>query len=149
MCEIRRATSDDLPRIVEMGSHFIQASRYREIIVESPHNMEQTVQWLLASEDNTIFVAAIDGRVQGMLGLATSNHPLSGQRVAYEMFWWVEPAHRGRVGFRLLSAAEHWARASGCHDLHVVAPTPDVERLYDRLGYTRVEVSYAKRLSEE
>ena len=149
---IRSARETDLDRIVEMGRRFLASTSYRDVIADNPSQMARLATGLLDHAQGTILVAervtSPDPlpQVVGMIGLFAFEHPIAGERIAGELFWWVEPAHRG-IGLRLLRAAEQWAHDHGATALQMIAPTPDVERLYERLGYARVEVHYQRRFS--
>lgn len=143
---IRRATDADVPRLVEMGRAFLAGTRYAGAIRENPAQMAETAAGLIASEAGELLVAERGGQVVGMIGLLLYTHPLSGDRVASELFWWVDPDHRGQ-GIALLRAGERWARACGAVALQMIAPSDDVERLYERLGFVRIEAQYQRGLS--
>lgn len=137
---IRRAEPADLPRVVRLGLRFL-AEIYPGKLVPNPDRMARTVRWLLEDDTRALFVSDHDGEVTGMLGLFVYEHPMSGEQTASEMFWYVEPGHRGH-GLRLLKAARDWAKASGAITIQMVAPGHDVERLYRQLGYEKIETSY-------
>jgi len=67
--------------------------------------------------------------------------------VAQEVVWWVDPAHRGNsVG--MLREYEQWATLRGVFAIEVksLAKFPEVEKLYERAGYTRLETSWVRWL---
>lgn len=142
---IREATTADVPRLVVMGTRFLTESAYRGRVTINPVQMADTVHMLLASPIGTVFVAERDGEVVGMIGLLCFQHPISGEATVAELFWWVEPEHRGN-GVRLLKRAEQWAREQGATHVHMVAPTPDVGALYTALGYELLESTYQRVL---
>lgn len=143
---VRPATGADVAQIVAMGERFIRETRYRDQIAGDPAAMAQSVENLIASDTGTVLVAdTADGALVGMLGGFVYVHPFSGERQACEAFWWVEPAHRGRItAIRLLMQFEQWARGQAATRLLMIAPTPDVERLYQRLGFVAVETTYQR-----
>lgn len=110
-----------------------------------PAAMARTATWLIDGDEGTVFVSERDGALTGMIGICVYPHPISGLLTATEMFWWVEPAHRGH-GLRLLTIATTWAKAAGAVEIQMIAPTPAVGRLYTRLGYTQFETAYARTL---
>jgi GNAT superfamily N-acetyltransferase len=110
-----------------------------------PAAMARTATWLIDEDPGTVFVSDDNGTLTGMIGLFIYNHPISGLATATEMFWWVEPTHRGH-GLRLLNLATAWAITHGAHELQMIAPSPEVAQLYERLGYSLVETSYARNL---
>ncbi len=143
---IRRATFADLPRIVAMGERFLrEVYAGRLTHPPDPERLRATAMWLLEDCDRAVFVAELDDKVIGMLGLFLHPHPFTGEQAASEMFWWVEPEHRGS-GLKLLRAATAWAREAGATLLQMVAPGADVARAYEAMGFTKVETSYARRL---
>jgi RimJ/RimL family protein N-acetyltransferase len=52
------------------------------------------------------------GKIVGMLGYSIYDHFIGGEKSAVEVFWWVEPEHRGD-GLRLLDRLETIMRAQG------------------------------------
>src|SRR4051812_11361518 len=107
---IRLARADEVERLVEMGERFHRESVYKEHVT---HNHEQMIA--LATKlvaDGNILVMEFNGALVGMIGLVFFPHYLSGERVAVEVFWWLEPEHRGE-GRKLLKAAEDFAREHG------------------------------------
>lgn len=73
---------------------------------------------------------------------------------AQEFFWFVDPAHRvGTGAIRLLKAFEAWAtekQAVEIRMVHMISPQDaQLERVYHKLGYTRVEICYRKSLVKE
>lgn len=129
-----------------MGARFLREVYADRLDPPDPECLRTTAAWLLdGSTDRTVFVAETATGLVGMIGLFVHPHPFTGQRTATEMFWWIDPEARG-PGMRLLRAAETWARRAGAATLQMVAPDPAVERFYERVGFTRVETSYTRRL---
>jgi GNAT superfamily N-acetyltransferase len=92
-----------------------------------------------------ILVSGSDATITGMIAMLAYDHPFSGERMAFEVVWWVEPEARGD-GVRLLRAAEDWAMEQGIGKMQMVAPNERVGALYERLGYLPVETSYQRSL---
>lgn len=144
---IRQAEPADIPEIVAMGQRFVAGTPYRDHIALDPAQVGRTVQHLLDHPTGAVFVAqGAGGDLVGMIAVHVYDHPFSGDRVAAELFWWVEPAQRGRVGLWLLRQAEQWANAAGAVWLQMVAPTPEVEQLYARLDFVPVERTFQRRI---
>lgn len=145
---VRRATRADLEAVTAMGVRFLRESRYGEILSENPQQMRTLATQLLDDAQGVLFVADRIGVLVGMLGCYLVTHPLSADPVVTELFWWVDPAHRGNrgIGLRLLRAAEQWAMTAGAVAIQMIAPEPRVQRLYERLGYRFVEAAYQRRL---
>ena len=142
---IRPATEDDVPRLVEMGERFLTETVYRTRVPVNPQQMATTVLRLLSTEAGAVFVSDRDGALVGMIGMIVFDNPITGESTVSELFWWVEPEHRG-CGLRLLKRAEQWGRESGARKVHMIAPTPDVARLYERLGYEQLETTFQRAL---
>lgn len=143
---IREATADDIPRLVDMGRRFLTETVYAGRVLVNPAAMARTLRLLLESDAGALFVSEQDGTVTGMIGLLVFEHPITGERAAQELFWWVEPEHRG-YGIRLLKRGEQWAAAVGAQHLHMIAPTAAVGQLYERLGYGYLEAAYQKAMA--
>lgn len=67
--------------------------------------------------------------------------------VAQEVVWWVDPAHRGN-SVDMLREFEQWATLRGVFAIEVksLAKFPEVEKLYERAGYARLETSWVRWL---
>lgn len=141
---IRFAVLPDVPRLVEMGRRFRRESNYGSMIGENPEQMARTAAQLIESAGG-VLVSERGGELVGMLGFVVFPHFLSGEIVAGEVMWWVEPEHRGD-GLKLLRAAESAARARGAVKMHMIAPTEQVGAIYRRLGYELVESTFQRCL---
>lgn len=142
---IRAATTDDAARLHEMGQRFVAETAYRDIIAVDPERLAATIAHLLDNPNGAVLVSDEGGALTGMIAVLAYDHPFSGERTAFEVVWWVEPEARG-AGVRLLKAAERWARDQGIRKMQMVAPNPRVGALYERLGYSPVEMSFQRSL---
>jgi GNAT superfamily N-acetyltransferase len=131
--------------MVEMGTRFLTETSYRGRVTVNPEQMAATVQMLIATPIGAAFVSDQAGELVGMIGLIAFQHPISGELTVSELFWWVEPEHRGH-GVRLLKRAERWAREIGAEKVHMIAPTSQVGAIYERLGYEFLEMGYQRAL---
>lgn len=144
---IRPATLSDIPDIIRMGTEFMQTVEPYTIWTPQPAVLAETARTLITTPQQIILLAEMSGQVVGMLGAAIYRHPLSGEPTATEIMWWVSPAWRGGVGVRLFHAFEQWAGENGAVVVQMGAPSSTVERLYQRRGYTRMDVGYYKYLA--
>lgn len=145
---IREATGNDVPAIVKMGLRFLASAPYGGKLTPDPRAMASFTSRLIASPDAVWLVAERDDVLIGMLAIFLYAHPFSGQQVANELCWWMEPEFRGaRSALRLLAAGEAWARSRGATLLQMIAPTDHVAAFYERTGFERTEVHYQKDLA--
>lgn len=146
---IRRADLGDAGAIVAMGGRFLDSSTYSGKIKDCPDVRLRLVTGLINATDGVILVADTKddpGHLVGFLALFAYSHPMSGQRFCCEVAWWVEPHARGMTGVSLLLEGERWAKSQGCEVMQMIAPTREVEVLYERKGYVPVERHYQRAL---
>jgi GNAT superfamily N-acetyltransferase len=144
---IRKATAADAPALVVMTGHFIEGTSYARFFRFRPRIIGDLVDRCL--EVGLVLVAEQDGLVVGMLAAFPLVEPIGQQPMLDELCWWVEPSYRnGSIGPRLLKAAEAWARQKQLQLVKMVEPAdqPQVGAYYARLGYTKAETSWVKRL---
>jgi len=149
---IRDAVIGDVDALVNLGTSFLAQTPYGALLPTQPAAIAGIMTRLIESPDGVLFVS-VDraGTLTGMLGALCFVHPLSGEWVASEFYWWVEPAARGGLdSLRLLKLTITWARAQGAVRLHMIAPEGSgVGRLYRRLGFVPVETAYQKNLTTD
>lgn len=142
---IREATLQDVPQLVAMGESFLAHPPYNALMTSNPDAIAGIMTRLIESPAGVVFVA-VDrgGALTGMLGALCFAHLLSGEWIAGQLFWWVEPAARGGLdGMRLWWLTRTWARAHGAAKLVMHAPVGSpLEHAYVRRGGVPVEVAY-------
>lgn len=141
---VRPATAADLDAIVAMGLRFRAQTAYQRTLPENADQLRTLAERLLTTDDSRVFVAEDGGVLVGMIGALVFAHPMSAERLASEVFWWSESPG---VGMRLFYAMHRWAKAQGAVALQMIAPTEQVERIYQRLGFDRVETLYQRRIA--
>lgn len=147
---IRHATTDDIAAVMTMARQFVADTRYHSHIAIDPERLMALMGSLIADADKALIVSeADDGHLNGMIAVMVFEHPFSGVKTGTELCWWVNPGARGSLGIRLLRAARDWAAKHGVINMQMVAPTPEVERIYQRLGFERVETLYQKVLVDD
>jgi GNAT superfamily N-acetyltransferase len=140
---IRTATADDVPRIVEMGLRFRRETKYANHIGDNAEQLAALTGKVIS--EGIALVSEDAGRVCGMIGILLFPHFISGELIAAEVAWWVEPEHRG-AGIKLVREAERKARERGAKRMQMIAPSDQVGSVYKRLGYSYVEAAYDKVL---
>jgi RimJ/RimL family protein N-acetyltransferase len=143
VCIVRDAVREDLPRLVEMGRNFREGSSYDSKLADNPEKMYQLGETLLAQKG--LLLMERGGEVVGMLGFLIHSHFISGDIMAGEVFWWVEPSHR-RDGVRLLKEMMRRGRAAGAKYIQMVAPNDKVANFYRRMGMSFVESTFQMEL---
>lgn len=144
---MRVANRNDVARIVEMGERFISGTSYRDFLPINRTALDALVSGMIGKTNCVIFVQEKDGQIIGMLGMHIYQHPMSGERVAAEAFWWVEPEHRkSSVGSDLFDHGEAWAKVNAAAKIQMIAPNDRVGALYRARGYTKFEEQYQKAL---
>lgn len=144
---IRGATIADVPRLVEMAKRFHGETVYSAILPFSDASVEQAMTSFIGNETAVVFVMEAEGEIVGAIGGIMGPHFVSGTKAMSELFWWVDPEHRGS-GSKLLSTFEKYAKECGASFISMIAPPEarQVEKLYDRMGYHRSESIYMKDL---
>lgn len=142
---IRQATLEDVPALVAMGGRFIAGSTYAGRLGDSPEARASLMCRLIEDDAGLLLVLDRDGP-RGMIGMVLYPHPISGETVAGELFWWVEETERGR-GVALLTRAEAWAREHGASKVQMIAPNDRVARFYQARGYAPLEQVLQKELA--
>lgn len=157
MCTIRPATADDIDALVEMGERFFAYSAFSKVISFNREAARAMIAvlvepgTLLTASGNVVLVAEHEGKViGGIAGTLTGTWFNPYARVATELAWWMDEAHRGgTAAIRLYRAFEAWASEMGADaivmsDLVVDGETP-AARLFEKLGYATVERAHIKR----
>ncbi len=144
---IREATEMDLSRVVAMFAEFVSSTQYARYVGNDPAYSVRMMERIIADEDKALFVVDSEDGVIGMLGVMTFIQPFSGELVASELFWWLDPKHRGH-GVWLLRRGESWARGHGARRMSMMAPSdkPRVGEIYNAIGYAEVERVFQRDL---
>lgn len=140
---IREAQPADLARIVEMGCRFIKETSYGKYVRPNEECMGKLAAKLI--ETHGVLLSEQEKEITGMLGFMIHSHFISGDPMAGEIFWWVEPGFRGE-GLKLLKEMEMRARLAGVKSMQMIAPTEQVARVLERLHYEAVETTFQKNL---
>lgn len=145
MIIVRPAQQADIDRCVAVGREFYEFSPYTGVpycessMQELLHGMIEQKMLIIASDENRI-IGGIGGCISPMF--FNKNYI-----IAFEMFWWVDPDHRGRLGLRLLNSFEAQAKSLGCAYLMMMTlQKNDIGSLYEKQGFQPYETGYVKRL---
>lgn len=147
---IRKATINDIPTIIEMGREFCVSAGWTEIVAYDDASIEASLCNMIEGENFSLLVACNGDEIIGMAGSAYSPFYFNyDHKTGSEMFFWINPAHRGR-GLDLLDHMERDAREAGCASFSMGAMDrlrPEATgRLYLRRGYRPNEHTWIRRL---
>jgi GNAT superfamily N-acetyltransferase len=146
---VRECLPADIPRVIEMGTRFLATKPFGPAAPSDPARLEAAVDVCLRT--GTILLSEqqlfVETRITGMFCLYAMEHPFTGEPMAEELAWWVEPEHRnGTAGVRLLRSAIEWATTSGVACLRMNAPNGTrVGTILERHGFRPVETAYVLR----
>lgn len=152
---LKVATGADKETLVSLFSLFKDESPYRDFEINREH-VGALVENILNSEgDSAMAILAIDqdtGDAVGMIVGHYSVFPVTGQKIAAEMAFWVHKDFRkSRLARDLLDAflfwSEHICKASLISLASLENGHQDsLDVLYRRLGFKKSETAYLKRL---
>lgn len=150
MLTVRKGTAQDIPVLAKIGEHFAELQPYRH----APMSHTAVVAALTTSLRDGLLVVAEHhsyGVVGALVGISGHLWYDPSTKVATEITWWIEPAHRnGRTGLQLVEMFEQLAKQSG-HDLVAMMFLQNLQperlaRLYERNGYKLTEQTYIKEI---
>lgn len=146
---IREAETNDIPRIIEMGSKFLKMGPYNQFISDSPETTSKLALRLLNMPNAKVLVGEENDHVEGVFAFITFDHYYSGEPVAGEMIWYVEPeARHHNMALELLWAAEKMASIMGAKKMQLTAPSDEIAAMYGKLrGFVKVETAFQRDIS--
>lgn len=144
---VREITEGDVVAVQHMAARFLsEDGPYGGRFTANPACIAELATRMIAPGALGL-IAEDDGRPVGMFGVFCFDHPITGQKAAAELCWWMEPEARGgRAAVQMLRLSEAWARDEGAQVLEMIAPSERVGKFYERVGYERTDVHYLKRL---
>lgn len=149
MISVRQATELDYPQAFDAARKFHAEAPavYREI----PLHEDRLKSTLDAMRAQGLLLVASDGeRIHGYAGAIVSPIFFSWTPVACELFWWVEPEQRGRVGLALFNALVEASRNAGAQYLALLTlegrNIQGLSNLYERRGFLPFERVFIGRL---
>lgn len=144
---MRNAKEDDIPRLLELGKMFSDIAHEPWDTVSA----RKHIRSVLSFENTALFVAEVDGEIQGMVAGATFPTFWDENKLtASEIWWFVHPQCQGKgVGGALMDALESWAKDAGAWRLSmmtIVGIAPQVEEIYKKRGFREREKAFLKEL---
>ena len=145
---IEKLDIEDLGQLATIADNFYSSSEFL-----NDFDMETfKASWstLLNSDMGVIFVSRKNGEITGTLGGCKYPDVNSGELIATEFFWFVNPESRGE-GLKLLKTFEKWAHDEDCKKVimvHLSDSMPDkIKHIYERFGYKAAETHYIKEVA--
>lgn len=142
---VYEAMARDIDCIVSAAIQFAKTGYPTD--VSNADHLRGVVRNAIDSDASIAAVLRDDGDFAGCFLASIGPNILTGHLVCAEIFFWVEPSHRGHGG-RLLSYVTRWARGKGCSSLVLSAPegAERASRLFMRLGFMPAEHWFRKEL---
>lgn len=133
----RKATPDDLPRILELGDAFRAMGPY----AWAPLDAEAFATFAAGLIESGVIFLSDEGMLGGCLSPLYFNPSVI---LAAELFWYAPKA-----GDDLRQAFEAWAKDNGCQAVACSGLANEreagIRRIYSRAGYRATEVAFIKR----
>lgn len=129
-----------------MGSRSLLEGPYKDQLEDRPDVTTALARQLLGLGYARILVSEADGNIGGVFAFIVFPHYFSGEQVAGEVIWYVEPeARKSGAGLELLWAAEKLAASLGAKKMQLTAPTEEIASMYRKLrGYKQVETAFQR-----
>lgn len=145
------AQNTDLEEFVRLGKEFHKESPFYSLTDYSQQKMLQLFETAMISKHTQVLILLLkeENRSVGMLVGMVGSPVFSDDLIASELAWFIEPEYRGsRKALQLVYAYEEWARRMGCKNvsMSLLTTLTDASKTYERLGYTKTEISYLKAL---
>lgn len=148
---VRRSIITDEPDLVRMGQSFWSETPLSAYSVFNPECLIDFIRAASMTETASIWVAEDGGKVIGAVGGIVYPLFFSGDLVAQELFWWVDPDSRMSEASKLLyNELEAWAKDRGAVALSMIAiengKAERVGNIYKRKGFIPTEHAYVRGL---
>lgn len=145
MVSIYVAEERDVPRVLAMGLVFMATRPFGSAHDGDPERLTAAIKICMTT--GVVLLAVEGDKAFGMLCIYTMEHPLTGELIAEELAWWIDPEHKSLLaGPKLLRAGIVWARQIGveCLKMSALAGTR-VGLFLEHQGFVQAETSYVLR----
>jgi len=148
--KIRKVTERDILNLSILSKQFAKEAKQNGYNLSFKQDkFINSFMSVVNNPDYFYLLAEVDGEAVGFF-LGTVYRPLfSDDTIAAEMFWWIDKDHRGhRAAIQMLKSFEDWSKEVGATEVNVsdLQGVKNLDKLYERLGYSRSEVTYKKEL---
>ena len=148
--KIRKVTEHDLLDLSILSKMFAKEAKQNGYNLSFKQDkFLNTFLKVVNNPDYYYILAEVDGETVGFFLGVVFNPMFSDDIIAAEMFWWIDKDHRGhKISIQMLNSFEDWSKKSGATQVNVsdLQSVKNLDKLYERLGYTKSEVTYRKDL---
>lgn len=145
---IKELTVDELPAVAELGPKFWKEAGLPGTFVPAVFVRNWTA--FINAGLGRIFTHVQEGRPVGALGMLYVPDVNDDSLVASELFWFVEPEHRG-CGISMFLHAMRVAKELGCARMSMMhlesINQESLSKIYHKMGFVPVEKHYIKSLT--
>lgn len=153
MIELKLATWDHYPDLLEMAEKFHQASPYNGLEEYDESRVAEVIIDILNNPKEKVIIVLEDteaGKAVGMIIAVTTQGIFSRGKTAAELAWWVNPEHRTKHSLELFQAFLYWAETvQQCSGVQMALLEDDkIDRLakvYKRKGLTQTERAFYRK----
>lgn len=143
--KIRPARPDERFAVLNLARDFHAASGIP--FAFNPAHASRAAQDYIEDPRKLCLILEANGAVRGVLAASWAVSPLSPVRIAQELVFWIDPAHRGRHALRMIRAYEDWAKSEGCAAAGLSGLNdPRVARLFSFAGFDPAENKFLKMM---
>ena len=144
---VRPLTVEELPQCLPLARQFWSESNQRTTLDEA--RTVATWTTILTNKVGVLLALFHEEAIIGMLGGMVNRGFYDGALIAQELFWFIDPDHRGGTGaLRLIRAFERWAESQAVSAIYLAhyahLQGEKLAKVYRRIGYTERETHYAR-----
>ena len=149
-CKYRKMELKDIPEVLGMCEEFYNLSAMAEMTSWDPEYVENILGLLIDKEDFYGLIAEDNGEILGMITAVKVPSTFFNGYQASEQVWWVKPQYRTKpyIGLKLFNHCWKWALDNDCKMFTAgeAAGVSTVSEMYKRLGFTKIDSTWMKRL---
>ena len=146
----REAELADLDALVDLSLRVAAGSAAQAGVRADAAHVRSFVELALRNPHGIGVVAEDEGGVVGLCAFSIYPHMLSGELIAGQLCWWVDPEHRGALrGIRHLEATTAVCEAKGATLMQIQSADSQIHRVLVGLGYQKADTIYERVLCQE
>lgn len=148
MIHIQEATLEDLERLTPLCKEFFSKTAFDALTEWDDSQAKEGLTIMIESDTACVFVAKDGDKIIGTISGYVSPIWFSNDIMGQEVFWYVDPEYRGKVGTKLLNALEFNLKEKGATIINMVhlCNGMDLTRFFYKKGYRKSEEAFIKRV---